>query len=84
MEDALAPSNWRAVCVNKNGCIGSDGITIKINYVDTRVGPDTEFAGYPANNFAGYQISGAMPSAVYFCIIRQGHHLILLKAARYS
>ena len=28
------------------------------NIQDNRVVPDTDFAGYPANNFAGYRISG--------------------------
>ena len=53
-----------------------------------RVAPDTELAGYPTNSFAGYRISGrisgSMPSAVYICIIRQGHLFILLKAATIS
>ena len=37
------------------------------------VAPDTELAGY--------RISGTLPSAVYICIIIQGHLSILLKAA---
>ena len=42
--------------------------------VKTRVAPDTELAGYPANGYPGkffarYRISGTKSSAIYICII---------------
>ena len=31
-----------------------------------RVVPDTDLAGYPANNFAGYRVSGLIVNIIFF------------------